>query len=120
MRKVSMKFTPTTSETLRKWLSGESDPLNKKELSEKTGIVRQTLYVYLRKIASGEKSIEEIFTVAEMKKIIEYQNEVADKPKKKEIEKQKSIEKQLKAINSVRKSQGQEPLTLDEFMEKNF
>lgn len=120
MRKVSMKFTPTTSETLTKWLKGESDPINKKELAERIGLARQTIHVNIKKMVEGDKKVEDIFTVSEMMKLIDYQNEVADKPKQREIEKQKTIETQLKTINKVRKSQGQEPLSVEEFMKKNF
>lgn len=120
MRKVSMKFPPTTGKVLTKWLIGESDPLNKKELSEKTGTVRQTLYIYIKKLRAGEKTIEELLTVDEMLRLIAYQNEVIQRPKKEDVQRQKNIEQQLTFINSIRKSQKQPPLTLDEFIEKNL
>ena len=55
-----------------------------------------------------------------MLRLIAYQNEVIQRPKKEDVQRQKNIEQQLTFINSIRKSQKQPPLTLDEFIEKNL
>ncbi|EKR9302815.1 hypothetical protein P9705_001256 [Enterococcus faecalis] len=117
MRKISIKFTETASKTLDKWLIGEYGDINKQDIAQKVGVARATMYRHLKSIASGEKTAEELFTLAEIRVLIECQNEQAEHKKKKEKENELSLATQLAAVNRIRKAKNQEPLTKEEFID---
>lgn len=117
MRKISIKFTETASKTLDKWLIGEYGDINKQDIAQKVGVARATMYRHLKSIVSGEKTAEELFTLAEIRVLIECQNEQAESKKKKEKENELSLATQLAAVNRIRKAKNQEPLTKEEFID---
>lgn len=114
VEKVVVMFTDQSSEVLNNWLAGNELPFKKGTVSEIIERAYPTTLNYLKKIKAGTEKIEDLVTVNQLKKLVDYRNELAEKPQ--EI---KPLEKQLEEINKVRKMQKLKPLKMEQF-QKTF
>lgn len=121
MRKIAkLEMAKTSSKALNEWFMGKQGSYEQKELADRTGVARQTLHRYKKSMLEGDGSkLEDLFTFTTLNIIIDYYNEMRNKEFKDEREKNRAIDDQLKIVNKIRKSQGLEPFSREEFVKTN-